>query len=95
MSFDLKSADWTFEEGHQLGVQIGTINYNTWNWVPEPSGNTVRVSSARLVLDLQDPADDVATQGEEAEYLDRYVAVNSTTLSGVGKGSFHLGVSHS
>ena len=95
VSFDLKSADWTLAEGHQLGVQIGTINDNSWNWVPEPSDNTVRVSGARLSLDLQDPADDVATHGEEAAYLERYVAVNSRTLSGVGRGSFHLGVSHS
>ncbi|GAA4696027.1 hypothetical protein APR04_002639 [Promicromonospora umidemergens] len=95
LSFDLRSADWTLAEGHQLGVQIGTINYNSWNWVPEPSGNTVRVSNARLSLDLQDPAGDVATHGEEASYLERYVAVNSTTLTGVGRGSFHLGVSHS
>jgi putative CocE/NonD family hydrolase len=95
LSFDLKSTDWTLAEGHQLGVQIGTINYNSWNWLPEPSGNTVRVSGARLSLDLQDPAGDVATQGEEAAYLERYVAVNSKTLSGVGRGSFHLGVSHS
>ena len=95
LSFDLRSADWTLAEGHQLGVQIGTINYNSWNWVPEPSGNTVRVSSARLSLDLQDPAGDVATHGEEASYLERYVAVNSTTLTGVGRGSFHLGVSRS
>ncbi|NUP23982.1 MAG: hypothetical protein HOZ81_49600 [Streptomyces sp.] len=25
VSFDLKSTDWTFKQGHRLGVQIGTI----------------------------------------------------------------------
>jgi putative CocE/NonD family hydrolase len=95
VAFDLKSADWTLAEGHQLGVQIGTISSSSWDWLPEPSGNRISVTGARLSLDLQDPADDVATLGEPAPYLEEYLAGNTTTLTGVGRGSFHLGVSHS
>lgn len=88
LAFDLKSTDWTLAEGHQLGVQVGTID--SGGWLAEPSGNSVSVTGARLSLDLQDPAGDVATQGEPAPYLARYVAANTTTLTGVGEGSFDL-----
>jgi putative CocE/NonD family hydrolase len=88
VSFDLKSADWTLAEGHQLGVQIGTIDPG--GWLAEPSGNRVLVIGARLSLDLQDPADDVATQGEPAPYLERYLGWYTTTLPDVGRGSFNL-----
>ncbi len=58
--FDLKSTDWTFEKGHQLGVQIGTIGSGSW-W-DTPSGNTIEVTGARLTLAVQDPQADVPTQ---------------------------------
>ncbi|WP_129786372.1 CocE/NonD family hydrolase [Promicromonospora panici] len=89
VAFDLKSADWTLAEGHQLGVQIGTIE--SGGWLAEPSGNRISVSGARLSLDLQDPAGDVATPGEPAPYLERYRAGNTTTLTDVGEGTFDLG----
>jgi putative CocE/NonD family hydrolase len=88
VSFDLKSTDWTLAEGHQLGVQIGTID--SWGWLAEPSGNRVSVTGATLSLDLQDPAADVATEGAPAPYLERYLAANTTTLSGVDEGRFDL-----
>jgi putative CocE/NonD family hydrolase len=88
VAFDLKSADWTLAEGHQLGVQIGTIQ--SGGWLAEPSGKRISVTGARLSLDLQDPAGDVATQGAPAPYLERYLAGNTTTLTGVGRGSFEL-----
>ena len=88
VAFDLKSADWTLAEGHQLGVQIGTIESR--GWLAEPSGNRISVAGARLSLDLQDPAGDVVTQGAPAPYLERYRAGNTTTLTGVGEGTFDL-----
>jgi uncharacterized protein len=88
VSFDLKSTDWTLAEGHQLGVQIGTIASR--GWLAEPSGNRISVTGARLSLDLQDPAGDVETQGDPAPYLARYLAAYTTTLPDVGRGSFHL-----
>jgi uncharacterized protein len=88
ISFDLKSTDWTFAPGHQLGVQIGTITSTGWRDVP--SGHTIDVSHARLALDVQDPRSDAATQGDRSPYLDRYLAANTTTLSGVGAGTFPL-----
>ncbi|HZE30560.1 MAG TPA: CocE/NonD family hydrolase [Actinoallomurus sp.] len=91
ISFDLKSTDWTFEQGHRLGVQIGTISSNGWRDVP--SGHTISVSDARLALDLQDPRFDVPTQGDRSPYLDQYLAANTTTLSNVGNGTFPLRLS--
>jgi uncharacterized protein len=91
-SFDLKATDWTFEPGHQLGVQIGTITSNGWRDVP--SGNTITVSEARLGLAVQDPRSDVPTQGDRSPYLDRYLEANTTTLSDLGPGTFPLRLSH-
>jgi hypothetical protein len=93
VAFDLKSTDWTLRAGHQLGVQIGTIESD--GWLAEPSGNRISVTGAQLSLDLQDPAEDVATQGDPAPYLAFYVDSNTRKLSGVGKGSFDLGISNS
>lgn len=92
-SFALKATDWTFERGHQLGVQIGTITSNGWRDVP--SGDTITVSDARLVLAVQDPRSEVPTQGDRSPYLDRYLAANTTTLNNVGPGTFELSLSHS
>ncbi|WP_431912231.1 CocE/NonD family hydrolase [Nonomuraea jabiensis] len=90
ISFDLKSTDWTFERGHRLGVQIGTID--SGRWLDVPSGNTIKVSDARLTLDVQAPRFDVPTQGDRSPYLDQYLAANTTTLGDVGPGTFPLRV---
>ena len=88
IAFDLKSTDWTFRRGHRLGVQIGTID--TGRWRDTPSGNTIRVTNARLTLDVQDPAFDVPTQGDRSPYLDRYIASNTARLTDIGHGTFPL-----
>jgi putative CocE/NonD family hydrolase len=88
ISFDLKSTDWTFAQGHQLGVQIGTISSTGWRDVP--SDHTITVSGARLALDVLEPRFDAPTQGDRSPYLDQYLAANSTTLSDVGGGTFPL-----
>jgi putative CocE/NonD family hydrolase len=90
-SFELKSTDWTFERGHRLGVQVGTIDSGRWRDVP--SGQTIMVSDARLALAVQDPRSDTPTQGDRSPYLDQYLAANTTTLSNVGNGTFSLRVS--
>jgi uncharacterized protein len=87
-SFALKGTDWTFERGHQLGVQIGTITSD--EWLDTPSGDTVTVTDARLALEVQDPRSDVPTQGDRSPYLDQYLAANTTTLGNVGPGTFWL-----
>ena len=91
ISFDLKSTDWTFEKGHRLGVQIGTVD--SGRWLDVPSGNTIKVSDARLNLDLLAPRFDVPTQGDRSPYLDAYLAANTTTLGDVGAGTFPLRLS--
>jgi uncharacterized protein len=88
VAFDLKSTDWTFEQGHQLGVQVGTIG--TGSWRDTPSGNTIRVTGARLSLALQDPRFDVPTQGDRSPFLDTYLSQYTQTLTGVGEGTFPL-----
>ncbi|MBM7494050.1 putative CocE/NonD family hydrolase [Micromonospora luteifusca] len=90
-SFALKATDWTFERGHQLGVQIGTITSRGWRAVP--SGQMITVTDARLALEVQDPRFDSATQGDRSPYLDRYVAANTMTLDNVGAPTFPLRVS--
>ncbi|GAA1868985.1 CocE/NonD family hydrolase [Asanoa iriomotensis] len=90
-SFDLKANDWTFEPGHQLGVQIGTITSRGWR--PVPSGQTITVTDARLGLEVQDPRFDSPTQGDRSPYLDRYLTANTITLDTVGAPTFPLRVS--
>ncbi|MEU5724615.1 CocE/NonD family hydrolase [Micromonospora sp. NPDC047738] len=90
-SFELKATDWTFEPGHQLGVQIGTIASRGWRAVP--SGETITVTDARLAVEVQDPRFDSPTQGDRSPYLDTYVRANTTTLTNVGTPTFPLGVS--
>lgn len=91
VAFDLKSTDWTFRRGHRLGVQIGTIDSGGWRDVP--SGNTIRISHARLGLDVQGTRSDRPTQGDRSPYLDQYIAANTATLGDVGPGTFPLTVS--
>jgi hypothetical protein len=88
--FDLKSTDWTFEEGHQLGVQLGTIGSGSWR--DTPSGNTIGVAGARLSLALQDPRFDVPAQGDRSPFLDTYLRQSTKALTGVGDGTFPLPV---
>jgi putative CocE/NonD family hydrolase len=90
-SFDLKSSDWTIQQGHRLGVQIGTITSRGWRDVP--SGNTIEITDARLSLDLLNPKHDRPTQGDRSPFLDQYIAANTTTLSDIGPGTFPLKVS--
>ncbi|GIF64064.1 hypothetical protein Ais01nite_20990 [Asanoa ishikariensis] len=90
-SFPLKATDWTFEQGHQLGVQIGTITSRGWR--PVPSGQTITVTDARLAIEVQDPRFDSPTQGDRSPYLDRYLTANTITLDTVGAPTFPLRVS--
>jgi len=91
VAFDLKSTDWTFEKGHQLGIQIGTIG--SGSWLDTPSGNTIKVTGARLSLALQNPRNDVPTQGDRSPFLDTYLGQYTRTLTDVGEGTFKLGFS--
>ncbi|MCA2228727.1 CocE/NonD family hydrolase [Nonomuraea aurantiaca] len=94
ISFDLKSTDWTFQQGHRMGVQIGTIiETDDWGWLDVPSGHTIKVSDAWLSLSMQNPRFDVPTQGDRSPYLDEYIAANTTTLTNVGPGTFPLNAS--
>ncbi|MEU8659502.1 hypothetical protein [Actinoplanes philippinensis] len=92
VAFDLKSTDWTFEVGHQLGVQLGTIG--SGNWRDTPSGNTIEISRARVSLAVQDPRYDVPTQGDRSPFLDTYLRQNTRTLTGIGEGTFPLALRH-
>jgi putative CocE/NonD family hydrolase len=88
IAFDLKSTDWTFEVGHQLGVQLGTIGSGSWR--DTPSGNTITVTRARLSLALQNPRSDVPTQGDRSPFLDTYLRQYTRTLTDIGEGTFPL-----
>jgi putative CocE/NonD family hydrolase len=90
VGFDLKSTDWTFEAGHQLGVQLGTIGSGSWR--DTPTGNTIQVTRARLSLELQNPAFDAPTQGDRSPFLDTYLRQFTRTLTDVGAGTFPLAV---
>jgi putative CocE/NonD family hydrolase len=91
VAFDLKATDWTFEKGHQLGIQIGTIG--SGSWLDSPSGNTIKVTGARLSLALQNPRSDVPTQGDRSPFLDTYLGQYTRTRTDVGTGTFRLGFS--
>jgi putative CocE/NonD family hydrolase len=92
VAFELKSTDWTFGVGHQLGVQVGTIG--SGNWLDTPSGSTIKVTRAQLSLALQDPRLDVPTQGARSPFLDTYLRQYTRTLTGVGEGTFPLALRH-
>ncbi|MFK0116016.1 CocE/NonD family hydrolase [Streptomyces sp. NPDC090994] len=78
LAVDLKSTDWTLAAGHVLAVEIGSIQ--TGSWRDTPSGETIKVKSARLRLALDDPADDVATQGDRSPFLDTYLSQYTVRL---------------
>ena len=54
------------------------------DWMPSPSGQVVDVTGARLELDLDDPADDQATQGDRSVYLDQYLTYYTEDLPAGG-----------
>lgn len=85
MSVDLKATDWTLAAGHVLTVEIGSIR--TGSWRDTPSGQTIDVSGAVLRLSLDDPSDDVATQGDRSPYLDTYLRQYTVSLP-TGPASF-------
>ncbi|MET8633095.1 CocE/NonD family hydrolase [Streptomyces sp. NPDC004680] len=85
MSVDLKATDWTLAAGHVLAVEIGSIQ--TGSWRDTPSGQTVKVSGTVLRLSLDDPSDDVATQGDRSPYLDTYLRQYTVDLP-AGPASF-------
>ncbi|WP_380167766.1 CocE/NonD family hydrolase [Jannaschia sp. R86511] len=98
---DLKSTDWTLAAGHTLAVEIGTVQPETQDldplgfgpgsdWIDSPSGEQVRVTSARLDLALDNPADDVPTDGARAPYLDVYLGVRTTTDLPSGPPAFRV-----
>jgi putative CocE/NonD family hydrolase len=89
VTFELKSTDWTFEAGHQLGIQIGTVGSSSWRDVP--SGNTIQVTRPLLNLTLQNPKNDVPTEGGKSPFLVTYLRQNTRTLTGVGAGTFQFG----
>ncbi len=71
LTVDLKATDWTLAAGHVLAVEIGSIQ--TGSWRDTPSGETIRVKGAQLRLALDDPADDVPTDGARSPFLDTYL----------------------
>ena len=87
MSVDLKATDWTLRAGHVLAVEIGSIQ--TGSWRDTPSGQIVKVSGAVLRLSLDDPSDDVATQGDRSPYLDTYLRQYTVNLP-AGPASFTI-----
>ncbi|WP_320772779.1 CocE/NonD family hydrolase [Streptomyces sp. CRN 30] len=78
LAVDLKSTDWTLASGHVLAVEIGSIQ--TGSWRDTPSGETIKVSDARLRLALDDPADDAPTQGDRSPFLDTYLSQYTVPL---------------
>ncbi|MEU4654255.1 CocE/NonD family hydrolase [Streptomyces sp. NPDC023723] len=78
LTVDLKATDWTLTAGHVLAVEIGSIQ--TGSWRDTPSGETIKVKNARLELALDDPADDVATQGDRSPFLDTYLSQYTVSL---------------
>ncbi|QFU87185.1 CocE/NonD family hydrolase [Amycolatopsis sp. YIM 10] len=90
LAFDLKSTDWTLPAGRSLAVEIGTIQANALNdWIDTPSRKKIEVTGARLELATDDPADDVATEGARAPYLDTYLGIYTSKLP-IGKPEFTL-----
>ncbi|MFF5102382.1 CocE/NonD family hydrolase [Streptomyces sp. NPDC000134] len=85
LTVDLKSTDWTLAAGHVLAVEIGSIQ--TGSWRDTPSGETITVRGARLELALDNPADDVPTQGARSPFLDTYLSQYTVQLP-PGRGSF-------
>ncbi|WP_243793046.1 CocE/NonD family hydrolase [Saccharopolyspora gloriosae] len=93
-TFDLKSTDWTLPAGHSLAVGVGTVQPSgstapVRDWIDTPSRETIKVNDVRLDLALDDPADDTATEGGRAPWLDSYLLLNTKNLP-LGDPSFTL-----
>ncbi|MEV5541474.1 hypothetical protein AB0L13_31975 [Saccharopolyspora shandongensis] len=58
-----------------------------------PSRETIEVDGAQLELALDDPADDTATDGDRAPYLDLYLLLN-TKKRPIGTPSFTVPTSN-
>lgn len=86
--FDLKSMDWTLAKGHRLAVSIGTINGGYWR--ANPSGRVITVNNAQVLLSVQSPAHDVATQGDKSVFLDDYIAANTIPSGRIPRGTFEV-----
>jgi hypothetical protein len=81
-SFDLKSTDWTLASGHVLAVEVGTIESGALsNWIDTPSNQEIEVSATRLTLALDDPANDVALDGDPAVYMETYSEISTRELA--------------
>lgn len=85
LTVDLKSTDWTLTAGHVLAVEIGSIQ--TGSWRDTPSGELIKIKDARLTLATDDPADDHATAGARAPFLDTYLRQYTVDLP-AGPASF-------
>ncbi|MGW0755508.1 CocE/NonD family hydrolase [Streptomyces sp. NPDC002814] len=79
VAMDLKSADWTLAAGHSLAVEIGTIQDGAW--IDTPTHDRIKVTDARLNLAVDDPSDDVATEGKRSPYLDTYLKAYTKKLT--------------
>ncbi|GAA1050797.1 CocE/NonD family hydrolase [Arthrobacter russicus] len=69
--FALKSTDWTLEKGHSLAVRISSDDAR--NWSGPANQGSIKVTGGSIDLLLQDPASDLATQGDRSGYLDEYL----------------------
>ncbi|SBV05805.1 hypothetical protein YW5DRAFT_03117 [Streptomyces sp. Ncost-T6T-1] len=78
LDIDLKSTDWTLRAGHRLAVEIGSVR--TGDWLDTPSKQKIRISGARLHLPLDNPAEDIATGGDRAPWLDAFMQINAAKL---------------
>lgn len=74
----LKPTDWTLRAGHRLAVEIGSVR--TGDWLDTPSKQKIRISNARLHLSLDNPAEDIATGGDRAPWLDTFMQINAAKL---------------
>ncbi|MGC4941117.1 CocE/NonD family hydrolase [Kribbella sp. DT2] len=87
VAFDLKSTDWTLAAGHRIAVEIGTVPPRSGDWVDTPSQEMIKVKDVRLDLDLDNPADDVSTEGARSPYLDTYLSGYTSKLP-IGRPTF-------
>jgi hypothetical protein len=62
------------------------------DWIDSPGGTSIHLTNAQIGLRLDDPSEDVPTQGDRAKYLDTYLVVAAEKLA-PGKGTFALGSS--
>lgn len=90
VEFDVEDVEWTLRAGHQLAVEVGTVE--TYDHVPSPSFQRITVLSGQLALDLQNPRFDVATQGQRSPWLDQYVSYFSERFTSRADGTVNLTV---